>query len=103
MWTSSTRKIAAVGVHMRRNITSHGIGLNISTNMDWFNHIIPCGLEGVDTWSFEKEGVLGKSVEEVGGVFSEGVARLVGCGGVKRVEEAEGLDGVSAAIQMSSG
>lgn len=99
MWTSATRKIAAVGVHMRRNITSHGIGLNISTNMDWFDKIIPCGLEGVDTWSFEKEGVLGKSVEEVGGVFSEGVARLVGCGGVKRVEEVEILDGVSAPTQ----
>lgn len=99
MWTSATRKIAAVGVHMRRNITSHGIGLNISTNTDWFDQIIPCGLEGVDTWSFEKEGVLGKSVEEVGGVFSEGVAKLVGCGRVKRVEEAEVLDGVSAMIQ----
>lgn len=96
VWTSAVRKIAAVGVHMRRNITSHGIGLNISTNMDWFDRIVPCGLEGVDTWSFEKEGVLGKSVEEVGDVFSEEVARLVGCGEVKRAEEREVLNGVPA-------
>lgn len=81
---------------MRRNITSHGVGLNISTNTDWFDRIIPCGLEGMDTWSFEKEGVLGKSVKEVGGVFTEGVAKLVGCGGVKKVEEAEVLEGISS-------
>lgn len=91
-----TRKIAAVGVHMRRNITSHGVGLNVSTNMDWFDRIIPCGLEGMDTWSFEREGVLGKSVEEVGGVFSEEIARLVRCGEVRRVEEAEVLKSVSS-------
>lgn len=91
VWTGETRKIAAVGVHMRRNITSHGIGLNVATNMEWFERIVPCGLEGMDTTSLGKEGVHGNSVEEVGVTFSEEVARMVGCGEVKRIEEQECL------------
>lgn len=39
-------KIAAVGVHLRRNITSHGLGLNLCTDLRWFKRIVACGLEG---------------------------------------------------------
>ncbi|RKP27213.1 hypothetical protein SYNPS1DRAFT_13033 [Syncephalis pseudoplumigaleata] len=39
-------KIAAIGIEIRRYITSHGFALNCNTDLDWFKHIIPCGLEG---------------------------------------------------------
>lgn len=40
------KKIAALGVHLRRSITSYGVGLNVSTDLGWFDRIVACGLEG---------------------------------------------------------
>lgn len=85
VWTTPEDKIAAIGVHMRRNITSHGIGLNVGTDLWWFERIVACGLEGKRTTSFECElGIeLGKregddgegiSVESVGRTFVREVA-----------------------------
>ncbi|MCY3801351.1 MAG: lipoyl(octanoyl) transferase LipB [Chloroflexi bacterium] len=37
-------KIAAVGVRIQRGVTSHGIALNVSTDLSWFEAIVPCGL-----------------------------------------------------------
>ncbi|KAH6620103.1 hypothetical protein C7974DRAFT_464854 [Boeremia exigua] len=90
VWTSPDDKIAAVGVHMRRNVTSHGVGLNVGTDLWWFDRIVACGLEGKRTTSFEREGVEGKSVEEVGEAYvSEITARLLGVEGVERAGEEE--------------
>lgn len=90
MWTSPDDKIAAIGVHMRRNVTSHGIGLNVGTDLWWFDRIVACGLEGKRTTSFEREGVTGKSVDEVAERYvSEIVGRLRGVEGVERAEIAD--------------
>lgn len=90
MWTTPEDKIAAIGVHMRRNVTSHGVGLNVNTDLWWFDRIVACGLEGKRTTSLEKEGVEGLSVESVGDVFVGEVAeRLTGVEGVERVPEKE--------------
>lgn len=46
VWTmDGESKVAAVGVNIRRNITSHGICLNVNNNLSWFDHIVPCGLD----------------------------------------------------------
>jgi lipoate-protein ligase B len=90
VWTSGDDKIAAIGVHMRRNITSHGVGLNVNTDLWWFDRIVACGLEGKRATSFVKQGVEEQHVEAVGRNFAKEVAdRLEGVEGVESVEEDE--------------
>ncbi len=57
----SARKICAMGVKSSRWVTMHGIGFNINTDLSYFNHIIPCGIEDKSVTSLEKE--LGHEVD----------------------------------------
>ncbi|GAM87028.1 hypothetical protein ANO11243_050490 [Dothideomycetidae sp. 11243] len=87
VWVSADAKIAALGIHLRRNVASHGIGLNVSTDLSWFDRIVACGLEGKNTTSLAQQGVDGKSVDNVAGDFVRTFAE--GLHGVQGVEMAE--------------
>lgn len=88
VWFDEERKICAVGVHLRRNVSSHGIGLNVCTDLGWLDRIVGCGLEDKRATSLEAVGVEGRSVEEVGRVFVEVMAEeLMGVSGVDVVGE----------------
>jgi lipoate-protein ligase B len=54
---SKTKKIASIGVAVRRWITYHGIALNYSNDWDGFSRIRPCNFEASTMTSMEKEGV----------------------------------------------
>ena len=90
VWTDSERKICAVGVHLRRAVSSHGIGLNVSTDLRWFRRIVACGLEGKGTTSLFDRGVDGVSVSDVATVFVERMSeQLDGIDGFATIDEAE--------------
>ena len=56
VWTGGA-KIAAIGVRVSRGVTTHGFALNVSPDLDYFEHIIPCGIEDCRVTSMESEGV----------------------------------------------
>jgi len=56
----SEAKIAALGVHISRAVTSHGIALNVNTDLDYFHLIIPCGITSKPVTSMARE--LGREI-----------------------------------------
>ena len=71
------RKIAAIGVHLSRWVTSHGFALNVSTDLSYFQYIVPCGLTRPVT-SMAALGVRA-SLDEVGAKLAVHFARIFDC------------------------
>jgi lipoyl(octanoyl) transferase len=70
----ASEKLAAIGVHLSRWVTSHGFAYNVSTDLRYFDLIVPCGIADRKATSLEK--LLGHSVEEK--EVASGIARNLG-------------------------
>jgi len=89
VWVEGRRKLAAIGVRVRRGVTTHGLALNVTTDLRWFAEMIPCGIPDKEVTSLSAE--LGRLVamEEVEERLS---AELAGRFGLR---QAAGLGGVA--------
>ena len=76
-WIAGTRKIGAIGVRISRWVTSHGFALNVSTDLTYFQYIVPCGLTKPVT-SMAQLGVRA-GVEEVGERLAANFSRIFEC------------------------
>ena len=74
------RKIASIGVGVRRWVTTHGFALNVTLDLAEFDVIVPCGLQGVEMTSVARErpgdasGLFGGVREAVTAAFQRGLA-----------------------------
>ena len=91
VWVNN-QKLAALGIHCTRYITYHGIALNCNTDLTWFNHIIPCGIEDKKVTSLTKLLNRNISVDDVSGGFIEEFKNLFSVSiNFKTKEETESL------------
>jgi len=73
VWTRG-RKIASIGIHVKQWVTWHGFALNVTTDLTHFERIVPCGIQGVEMTSVERERAAGSREqvweESIGAVIS---------------------------------
>jgi lipoyl(octanoyl) transferase len=90
IWVAGERKLAAIGVRVRRGVTTHGLALNVSTDLRWFDEMIPCGIRDKGVTSIARE--LGRAVP-MEGVEDELARQLAAHLGLRMAEGASGVVG----------
>jgi len=94
----TSEKLAAIGVHISRWVTSHGLAYNVSTDLRNFDLIVPCGIADRKATSLEK--LLGRSVtlDEVKPKLAAHLAEVFGLE-LQRIDRAELLEKLEAVEQ----
>ena len=90
IWVDGERKLGAIGVRVKRGVTTHGLALNVNTDLRWFDEMIPCGIpdKGVTTLARE----LGRQVP-MHEVEDELARRLAAHLGLRLADGAHGVTG----------
>jgi lipoyl(octanoyl) transferase len=67
--STPARKIASIGLHVSRGITTHGLAINVNNDLQPFEWIVPCGIEGIAMTSLTLERGVRQDVDSVVDVF----------------------------------
>jgi lipoic acid synthetase len=86
LWTNGA-KIASIGVAVRRWVTFHGIAVNVNTDLQWFEYIVPCGHPGERATSIGKELDGSIHMDEVKDRFVQAFATRFGYAEVSRKKQ----------------
>jgi lipoic acid synthetase len=73
--SDAPRKIAAIGVRLTRGRSMHGFALNVDPDMTYFEHIVPCGIEGKAVTSLRLEGIHASMQDVVDAVVARAITR----------------------------
>lgn len=71
-------KVAAIGVKLSRGVTQHGVALNVATDLRWFDHVVPCGIDDRSVTSLARLGVTTHGPESLAPVLAREIARELG-------------------------
>ncbi len=72
------RKLASIGVRVSRWVASHGLAFNVTTDLGWFSHIVPCGIRDSGTTSLEIETGRSPSLDAVADRLASSFADIFG-------------------------
>jgi len=75
---ASPAKLAAIGVKVAGGVSTHGIALNVCTDLEWFGHVIPCGIVGAGVTSLEHQGVSAMAVSTLGYELAQALGEVLG-------------------------
>ncbi|MBI1968021.1 MAG: lipoyl(octanoyl) transferase LipB [Gemmatimonadetes bacterium] len=92
---SRGRKIASIGIHVKQWVTWHGFALNVTTDLAFFDRIVPCGIPGVVMTSVAREA---GGEEREASLWDETVAAVV-----RGFESAFGVTATQASIDSETG
>ncbi|MBV9525135.1 MAG: lipoyl(octanoyl) transferase LipB, partial [Candidatus Dormibacteraeota bacterium] len=71
-------KLAAIGVKLARGVTTHGVALNVCTDLSWFDAVVPCGIDDARVASLESLGATGLTPQEIAPVLAAELAAVFG-------------------------
>jgi lipoyl(octanoyl) transferase len=71
-------KLAAIGVKLAGGVTQHGVALNVCNDLDWFAHVVPCGIADAGVTSMAGEGAAGLTPELVSDELAAALSEALG-------------------------
>ncbi|MDQ3879871.1 MAG: lipoyl(octanoyl) transferase LipB [Chloroflexota bacterium] len=78
VWVAGERKLAAIGVRVRRGVTTHGLALNVATDLGWFDEMIPCGIPGKGVTSLSAEAHRALATRDAARPLADALAAVFG-------------------------